>query len=221
MCDPITALVAIGTGATVLGQVNAAEDAEDAYHAQSMISAANAQHRREISRYNASIFTEQATRLRNEQIGRLNEVAGINIERLDESRSINSDRVYQALGINTERVTHNQNLSVTRANQDAERVVGYAKQDIARVTGRADSDFMRTVQRTNKDRDRNIKRIEEVASETIKRLGRRASEVATRGFEEEGDFRKSVMQRVSSQRSFFAAGNIVISSGTPMSLQLD
>ena len=198
MCDPVTALV-VGTAVNVAGKIDAAEDAEDAYHANSKISEANAEHRREVAEYNAAIFRDQAARVRNEMVGRLNEVAGINIARTQDDADTNTRRIEEALGINTGRFSTSANIDKIRLNED----------------------YKQFAEELNLDADRDIGRITEIANETVSRLGRRAADTATTGFQVENDLREQVAQDVSSQRSVYAAGNVVVSSGTPMSMQID
>ncbi len=189
----------IGLTVGVVGQLSAAEDAEDAAHSAASRAFANGEHRRQVAEYNASIFTDHATRLRNEQVGRLNEVAGINITRFEEDRTTNVGRIEEALGINTGRFSFAQALDTSRANQDFERVATELNLDAAK----------------------DIDQIKEIVGEVVSRLGRKAGDVATTGFEAESDLRMEIAQDVSNQRSFYAAGNIVISTGTPMRMQLD
>lgn len=198
MCDPVTALV-VGTVINVAGQVSAAEDAEDAYHAQAASTYANAQHRKLVAEYNAGIFTEQAGRLRNEMVDRLNEVAGVNISRIKEEQVTNVGRIEEALGINVGRFTFVSDVGKERLTEDFERLAS----------------------ELNMDAEKDIDRITEVSQESVSRLGRRAKDVSTTGFEIESDLRQEIAQDVSAQRSFYAAGNVVVTSGTPMRLQTD
>lgn len=220
MCDPVTALV-VGTTIKVGSDFAAAEDAEDAYHAQSQISAANAKHRREIAEYNAGVFREQATRLRNEMAGRLNEVAGINIGRLQDDREINTDRLLETRSTNIARLEEALGLNASRSILTTEQAQQRVIQDRTFILEQLNQDHKILADRLGLDAEKDIGRIQQVTAEVVRRLGRRASEVAVTGFEVENDFREEIEQEVASQQTFYAAGNVVVNSGTPMKMKVD
>jgi hypothetical protein len=203
------------------GQLAAAEDAEDAAHGQSMISRAKAQHDREIAAKNADIFRKNAERIRNEEVRRLRESAGLDIGRLDQARHDNIERIQTDVRTIGQRIDFATDVQAERIYGDYTRYSQRANYEYSMVADRLNEDYQRISGQIVSDANTDINRISEVTNEVIRRIGRRAVETATRGFEEENDYRKELAFRVSSQRSFYAAGNVVVNTGTPASLQLD
>lgn len=225
-------IAAIGTAVGVAGQLSAAEDAEDAYNEQARISRLNAEHQRKVAEFNANIFKENAARLRTVQTGRLVDTASLNISRLMLDRDVNIGRLQEGLDINSGRLLSSTGLNLSRIEEDTSRTVYQAGTDFNRYIKRVAQDRSLVMNRANQDfgtlsgdvlqdEERQVSRTTEVANEVIRRLGRQATETAVRGFEQENDFRKEVVFRVSQQRAFYAAGNVVVSTGTPAMLQLD
>ena len=140
----------------------------------------------------------------------MNEVAGVNITRVEDDRSTNTSRIAESLGIN-----------VDRLNEEGSRQLTRIASDRTQVFARANEDNQLMAERLGLDAEKDIGRITEVTHEVTRRMARRAGDVATTGFNVENDFREEVEQEVSAERAFYAAGNIVLSSGTPASMQLD
>ena len=231
MCE-LTTLIAVGTGLNILGDLSAAEDAEDRYHAQAQASYANAQHRREVAEYNAAVIRDQAMRLRGEMANRLNEVAGINIGRIAVDAETNVSRLQTSYLTNVGRINTGLETDVTRTaigaalgleriDQDQGLIIDRINEMADITINRARGDTEDFIGRTEEDLSRAVSRIKEITQETISRLGRRASEVVTTGFEIENDMREQTEQAVAQTQAFYAAGNIVISSATPASMQMD
>lgn len=63
-------------------------------------------------------------------------------------------------------------------------------------------------------------RIEEAAAINVSRLEREKGQTYVAGTEAENELREGVGQLISGQRAAYAAGNIVVDSGTPASLQM-
>ncbi len=233
----------VGTVLGVAGGFSAAEDAEDAYHAQASDVFLNAQHRKEVAEYNAAIYIDNALRLRNEMVGRLNEVAGVNIGRFEADKLTNITRLQGARETNVVRLQEERERGITRAQLDREtdvdRLNTVRNRTITRTEdvlgigtgrfqliadrdkGRLSEDFARLAAELNMDAERDIDRITEISEESVVRFGRRAKNVATTGFEIESDLRTEIARDISSQRAYYATGNIVVNSGTPMRLQTD
>lgn len=121
MCDPITAIAVTATGVGAYGQYKAGRDQREAYQKQAISETAYAESQREIARYNADILQQQALRLRNEQVGRINEVAGINIQRLAEAADINIGRTQRARTTNVSRLIQDTGTNIDRVEAEAER----------------------------------------------------------------------------------------------------
>ena len=225
-----TVAVGIATGNPVMiaggvislaGGIDAAEDAEDAFHKQAANAQLEAAHRKKVAEFNAAVFTANAIRLREEMAGRLNEVAGVNIVRLQDTRITNVNRIGRDRRTDLGRTSDARDLTIERLGDalgvGTERITLVSDKDRARIT----EDFERLADELSMDATRDIDRIKEVVTESVTRIGRRAGDVATTGFEIENDLRQQIAQDVSSQRSFYAAGNIIVNTGTPMRLQVD
>lgn len=228
MCDLTVIAAAVSVGTALSG----AEDAEDAYHAQGQSALLNAQHRQAVANEQAHTFRRNAERIRNEQIRRLNETHAINVGRLGYDRDQGIYRITEDVAVNDARlrgeqdrqvgrITYATDTAAARIYEDVARYSTQAKQDYSIVAERLNADYERITGQIIEDGVRDINRIGEVTGEVVRRLGRRATETAVRGFEEENDYRQELAFRVSQQRSFYAAGNVVINTGTPASLQLD
>lgn len=153
----ISALV---TGA---GIFKSGSDAKKAAEKNADIAIADAMHRKEVSEYNASILTDQAKRLRNEQVARLNEVAGINTGRITEDMEINIGRINEAYGINVSRLLKSSTTEINRVLEDS-----LIKS--ARIQEKADT----TVRRLERDAATQVQigseeenKIRRIAAETI------------------------------------------------------
>lgn len=196
----------IGIGASL----SSAEDAEDAYHKQATIDYQAGQKAKEVAEYNAGVFRENALRIRNEQIARIND-----------TYTVNHERTYESLNTNIARLDWAADQNASRLVDDYERYTGTAGREYSIVADRLNSDFSRISGQIVSDANKNIGQIDQVTNEAIRRLGRKAVESATEGFETENDYRQDVLFRISEQRSYYAAGNVLLNTGTPASLQLD
>lgn len=156
-------------GVSAVGQLKAGSDAKKAADKNADIAIADATHRKEVSEYNAKILKEQAERLRNEQVARLNEVAGINTGRITEDMEINIGRISEAYQTNVSRLLKSSTTSINRVIEDS-----LIKS--AQVQEKADT----TVRRLERDAATQV----EIGSEEENKIRRIAAETisSTRAF---------------------------------------
>lgn len=169
MCNPIAIIAGASAVFSAGSSLSAAEDQEDAYHAQSQSALANAQHRKEVSIYNAGIFTTQADRLRDEQVTRINEAAGINISRLGSTRDTNIERLETSRDVRNERLDIVRNTGINRFDTYYDTQTGRLTETQEREGGKLNSDLVRTVGRWNTDR---YESLDEVNRNSVKVSGR-------------------------------------------------
>jgi hypothetical protein len=233
MCGPLLPILAgvgavVGVGAALSG----AEDAEDAYHKQATIDYQAGQQAKKVADYNAGVFRENAVRIREEQIARLNttytvnhervyDALDTNVSRIDTALETNLSRVNKDLANTTGRVDFTADESASRLVSDYTRYTGIAGREYSMVAERLNDDFTRLTGQIDADATKDMGRLDLVTNELIRRLGRKATETATEGFEKENDYRQEIAFRVSEQRSYYAAGNVLLNTGTPAALQLD
>lgn len=136
------------TGAVVTGasQIKAGRDAKDAYRKSAASAQAEAKHRREIAQYNAKILTEQAARLRGEQVNRINEVVNINLGRLAETLDTNIGRENESLDINTGRLLESARTNVGRIQEAAGTNIGRIEEVANTNIGRLSKKAQQTVE---------------------------------------------------------------------------
>lgn len=154
---------------TAVGSLKAGSDAKKAAEKNADIAIADAMHRKEVSEYNAKILREQAERLRNEQVARLNEVAGINTGRITDDMEINVGRINEAYSTNVSRLLKGSTTEINRVLEDS-----LIKS--ARVQEKADT----TVRRLERDAATQV----EIGSEEENKIRRIAAETisSTRAF---------------------------------------
>lgn len=77
-----TVVTAGKTVIDVIGANKAGKAQKEAYREQAAISAAEAEHRKQVAYHNAGVFRDHAARIREVQIGRINEYLALSAERL-------------------------------------------------------------------------------------------------------------------------------------------
>lgn len=206
----LTAAAVVGTGLQVAGTIKAGSDAKKAAKVNSQIALADAQHRKEVAVYNAMILQEQAVRLRNEQVARINEVTGLNIDRLNYSLDVTASRALESFDMNVDRINRN-------VMQSTGRIADTSGMQVDRISEEASINS----ERLRESAGINIGRIRESTDANVGRLNRQADQTQVVSNEQQNAIRRMGAEVASSQRAFYGARGVMIDTGTPASMQID